>query len=96
MKKVIASILAVSLLAGCADNRHLTLVKGSHPTEIKTYGLIDRDSVKLECVNYDLAWGNIIWSVILVETVIAPIYMLGFSLYEPVSVDKKCLAELVL
>jgi hypothetical protein len=28
--------------------------------------------------------GNIVWSCILVETVIAPIYFLGFSVYEPV------------
>ena len=28
--------------------------------------------------------GNVVWSVLLVETVIAPIYFLGFSLFEPV------------
>lgn len=35
-------------------------------------------------VAYRLIIGNIIWSCILVETIIAPIYFIGFSLYEPI------------
>jgi hypothetical protein len=35
-------------------------------------------------VQYKTVVGNVIWGIILVETIIAPIYFFGFSLYEPV------------
>jgi len=83
MKKILASIMIVvflSLAAGCGDTK---TIKG---VEYDTYGLFNKDDNRNPDVKYRLVIGNIIWSVILVETIIAPIYFLGFSLYEPVGV----------
>ena len=49
-----------------------------------TYGLINSDEMKNPDIEYRLIIGNLIWSCLLVETIIAPIYFIGFSLYEPV------------
>ena len=49
-----------------------------------TYGLINKDDKKNPNIKYRLIIGNIILSCLLVETIVAPIYFLGFSIYEPV------------
>jgi len=78
MKKLIALIMVIGLLfIGCADNKVI------NSKEVETYGLINKDNLKDPCIHYDLAWGNIVWTVILSETFIMPIYFLGFSLWEP-------------
>jgi hypothetical protein len=33
---------------------------------------------------YEIIPGNVVWSVILIETIIAPVYFVGFSMFEPV------------
>lgn len=80
MTRKLAAVLMVLMvvLVGCADTR---IING---TEYDTYGLLDRDEVKNPDIHYRLVWGNIVWSVILSGTVVAPIYFVGFSLWEPV------------
>lgn len=71
-------LVAVMLVAGCGNNR---VVAG---TEYGTYGLFNEDTGRNPNVEYRLIVGNVVWSVILVRTIIAPVYFIGFSLYEPV------------
>ena len=52
----------------------------------ETYGIFNKDEVKDPSIKYTPIWGNIIWGSILFETVIAPIYFFGFSMFEPVSI----------
>lgn len=81
MKKliVIFTIIIFSFgISGCGDNKHI------HGKEYGTYGLINKDDMKNPDVEYRLIVGNIFWGCLLVETVIAPIYFFGFSIYEPV------------
>jgi len=93
-KKAIATTLvAIMLTTGCADNKNLPVGTNGSSVEVRSYGIIDKEDEKQECVNYSLAWGNIVWSSLLVYTVAAPIYFVGFSLYEPDSVDQECLAN---
>ena len=40
---------------------------------------------KIEGVEYELSSGNIVWSIVLGETVVAPVLFTGLALYEPVS-----------
>ena len=91
-KKVIALTLAVALATGCADNRKLPQIDKHE--ELPTYGLFDKADEKRECVNYELQWGNIVWSAIFMPSVIIPLYFIGFSIYEPVSVNQECLDNL--
>ena len=84
MERIITIILIVSFMAlniGCGDTKRID------GYEYDTYGLLNESEKKNPNIEYRVIVGNIIWSAILVETVIAPIYFLGFSIYEPV--DKK-------
>lgn len=78
MKRTIAAVALCTLLVGCADDR---VVNGKNCT---SYGLLNRDDKKVQGVAYKTVTGNIVWSVLLSSTIVAPIYFLGFSLYEPI------------
>ncbi len=84
MRKFIVKVLIVALLAtsltGCGDNK---IIKGKN---IPTYGLFSLGD-KYEGVEYKVIIGNVVWGILLIETIIAPIYFFGFSLYEPVGID---------
>jgi len=85
MKKLISIVIVISILfIGCADNKFFD------GKEYKTYGLIDKDDIKDLCVKYELAWGNIIWSALLLKSLVMPIYFFGFSLWEPVEKIEDC------
>lgn len=80
MKKIIIILCLVCFtIIGCGDNKVLNGV------EYETYGFINKDTVKSDKVNYRVITGNVVWSIILSESVAFPIYFIGFSLYEPVS-----------
>lgn len=84
MKKTIAPLLlSAMLLAACADNK---VINGK---EYETYGLINKEDTKDPNVKYSVSWGNIIWGCLLVQTVIAPVYFFGFSLWEPEHMNGK-------
>ncbi len=86
MKKSIALIVALSvLLAGCGSPQYLG---ETQKTYYPTYGFFNESSSKSKNVCYELSVGNVIWSIILVETVIFPIYFVGFSLWNPVRLKK--------
>lgn len=72
-------VLALGSLAGCGDN---TVIDG---TKFGTYGFLNEGTMRNPSVEYRIIYGNIFWSVVLCETIVAPIYFIGFSLYEPVS-----------
>ena len=78
MKKLLCIIVVCTLLAGCGQSKE---IKGK---VYGTYGLINSNEMKNPEIEYRLIIGNLIWSCLLVETIIAPIYFIGFSLYEPV------------
>lgn len=86
MKKLITIILIFvfcSFVIGCGNPR--TINKFTYDT----YGLFNESDKKNENIEYRLVVGNVIWSIILVETIIAPIYFLGFDLYEPIGLKDK-------
>lgn len=79
MKKTLAFVAAASLLlAGCGRPIEY---KGK---EYPTHGVFNEDTAKSEKMCYEVSVGNVIWSIILVETIIAPVYFVGWSLWNPV------------
>jgi uncharacterized membrane protein len=79
MKKLLSLfIIGALLLTGCADNK---VINGN---EYSTYGLINESTKKNPNIMYEISVCNVIWGVLLVQTVIAPLYFFGFSIYEPV------------
>ena len=78
-----AIVTALALGTGCA-----------HPMTINnhkygSYGLLSADNERDPNVQYKVVWGNVFWGVFFSETIIAPIYFFGFSLFEPVGLKNK-------
>ena len=82
MKSLIKSMLVISALVitGCGDAKVINGVK------YDTYGLFDESEKKNPDIEYRIIVGNVVLSVLLFETFVAPIYFAGFSIYEPVGV----------
>lgn len=81
MKKIISIILILSLFilfSGCGNTKII------EDSKYDTYGLLDEDDKRNLDIEYRLITGNIVWSIILCATIVAPFYFIGFSLYEPV------------
>ncbi|CAH56653.1 hypothetical protein PHG11b_26 [Flavobacterium phage 11b] len=77
----LAAVLSLLLLTSCADSKVIEI--NGENVKVETYGWINND-VKNDSVVYQLSAGNIVWSVILSETIVVPILLTGNSLYEPV------------
>lgn len=79
MKKVISVLIVLAvMLVACGDTLYLD------GYEYDTYGLFNKSDTRNAEIDYELIIGNIVWSVLLSETVVAPIYFIGWSLWEPV------------
>lgn len=71
MKKLFGLLLiAIIALSSCADSKTFERADGTK---------------KIEGVTYEACIGNIVWDVIAVETIVIPIWLTGWELYEPVS-----------
>ena len=92
---VIVIGIVLLITGGCADSKTFT-IKNSETeiTEIKAepYGWANSDSKRIDGVIYEVNGGNIVWSIILCETIFVPIYLTGWQLYEPVRLDNRAKA----
>ena len=88
MKKFITILLllSLSLTCSCASNM---LVDGKL---YKQYGLFNQH-VQDDEVEYEFVWGNLVWSFVFVETIVAPVYFCGFSLWQPVGMKPVYLGD---
>jgi hypothetical protein len=81
MKRAASITLAIALsiqLAACAKSKVIDGV------EYKPYGIFNEEQHHNPNIEYELVNGNIVWSIILFETAIAPIYFIGWSIKQPV------------
>lgn len=86
MKKLLLSCLVLlTMLTSCADSKKLQI--DGKDVVVQPYGWFDT-SEKNENVKYKVCAGNVVWSVLLCETVVAPILITGYQLWEPVSVKE--------
>ena len=77
MKKLCIVILLIMSLTACGSEKTINGIT------FDTQGIftIDKMNPKIE---YKLIIGNFVWGLILFETIVAPIYFFGFSLFEPI------------
>ena len=75
--------LALMLLTSCADSKEFTTKQGKKFT-VEPYGWANSDAMKNDSVIYQACVGNIVWDILLCETVVVPVVLTGWSLYEPV------------
>ena len=76
-------VLCCLLVVGCADNKTFRRADGSEFTATP-YGWLNKEN-KVDSVEYELCGANIVLSIVFGETVVAPILLTGYELYEPVS-----------
>lgn len=80
MKPVLALILASSvLLSGC-----LASEKKIDGITYGTYGFVNADEMRNPNIQYEMSGWSLLWSFIFVETIVAPVYFIGWDLYQPV------------
>lgn len=89
MKKLIILLFTVMLFASCAETE-MFQVKNEQTGQVsiikaKPYGWANASTVKIPGVTYQVCAGNVVWSILLFETVFAPVFLTGWSFYEPVS-----------
>lgn len=80
-RSLIAAVLASALLlTACgADNKVINGV------EYGTYGLVNESEMKNPKIQYEISGWSIFWSVVFCETIVVPIYFIGWDLYQPIA-----------
>jgi len=84
MKKLMKKLIVILLSASFGNPASFKVE--NKVKEYPTYGFLNSDTQKSEKICYEVSVGNVVWSIILIETVVAPVYFIGFSLFNPVSV----------
>ncbi len=84
MKKFIVLFMMVLAMMSCADSKTFERADGTKFVA-EPYGWANYQSNKIDGVVYEACIGNIALGVIAVETVVIPIWLTGWELYEPVS-----------
>lgn len=87
MKNIFILIITILLLSSCADNKVIE-VNGENKL-FKPYGLVNEERVRNDSVYYEISPESIVWSIVLCETIIAPVYLIGWELYEPIEIKKE-------
>lgn len=77
---IIGALIAAVGLSGCADRKTL------EGNTYEPYGIANKDTVASPNVNYQVSAGSVIAGILFSETIIVPIYVVGWDLYEPVCV----------
>ncbi len=83
---ILFAVVAAILLTSCADEKTFRKSDGTEFTA-EPYGWMNT-SKKVPGVKYDVNPGNIVWSIVLGETVFAPVLFTGLALWEPVSYEE--------
>jgi hypothetical protein len=78
-------LLMLMMIISCADSK--TFKIDGKDVLVEPYGWADFD-LKKENIRYETNVGNVIWSIILVETIVAPVVFTGWYLFEPVELIK--------
>jgi len=74
---LVVSVMALGL-AACAKSKVIDGVK------YEPYGIFNEEQHRNPNIEYEIVFGNIVWSIILIETIIAPVYFIGFAIKQPV------------
>ncbi len=91
MKKLIIILFfSIVLFASCAKSKTFQISEYEY-LKAEPYGWVNMDANKIDGVVYQVNAGNVIWSIIAIETVIIPVWLTGWKLFEPVRYDPNLL-----
>ena len=98
MKKFTSIFLIIALclmmFSGCANSRYIDVPEINDGEEtsqrvyVRPYGIFESDET-VDGVEYSLSVGNVILAVLLVETIVVPIVIIGWYLFEPNGLKEK-------
>lgn len=86
MKKVFKTlvfILLVGLLTSCAEEKTINNVT------YQPYGLFNQEAVKCDSIVYQVSPWAVVGGIVFSETVIVPVYIVGWEIMDPVKVKPK-------
>ena len=80
MKKLLIAlaIASTALLSGCGNDK---TIDGKR---YETFGLANMESQRDPNIIYEMSAGSVIVGIIFIETVVVPVYVIGWDLYQPV------------
>jgi len=78
MKKIAMIVAVCMLLAACGNAKMI----GGHVYDV--YGIANMDENRNPGIRYAISLGSVIFAVILAETIIVPLYVVLFDLWQPV------------
>lgn len=83
MRRPCLALLAFMLLVGACSEPLQTPNKTYPP-----YGAFNADSAKSTDVCYEVSVGDVIISAVLFQTVVVPVYLIGWNVMEPVRIKQ--------
>jgi len=69
------------IISSCADSKEIDI--NGKMEHVEPYGWADYQDLKNDSVIYKVSVGNIVWSVLLCQTIVVPIWLTGYGFYEP-------------
>jgi hypothetical protein len=79
-KKLFIVLVCVSFLSfGCGRPKVIDGIR------YKTVGIFQREAPGIV---YEVSFGNVFWSIIFIETIVIPVYFIGWSIKNPVCSEK--------
>lgn len=81
MKKLIVFAFSILLLSSCSHQE--TFKTESGPVIAEGYGIANEEAKKIPTVVYSISAVNVILAILFCETIVVPIYVVGWELYEP-------------
>ena len=79
---VLLLLMFISILISCS--KPITIEIDNKQVVVEPYGWINEDAVKNDSVVYVPNAGDIVWSIVGIETIVIPIILTGYDMYEPV------------
>lgn len=81
MKRLL--LISISaLLISCAESKKINI--NGEDVIVEPYGWMNESEIKNDSVVYRVNTGNIVWSVLGIETLVVPIVLTGNYMYEPI------------
>jgi hypothetical protein len=78
LKNLVVIACLAAMLTGCGG----ATING---VMYDSYGILNEDTHKNPNINYEMSAWSVIWGVIFCETLVVPVYVIGWDLMVPVS-----------
>jgi hypothetical protein len=75
---LVAALATTLMLSACGNDK---TINGKN---YDTYGVFNEESQKDPAILYEVSAGSVIWAIILCETIVFPVYIVGWDLWQPV------------